>query len=300
MPGFRSRSRRADRLPEAGRESAGSPAVAALARDRTLIMAILNVTPDSFYDGGVIKDKRDAIRRAVRMADDGADIIDVGGESTRPGAAEVSTDEELSRVIPVIDAIAKRVRIPISVDTRKSAVAEEAIRHGASMINDVSGLNHDAGMALVAARYGVPVILMHMRSTPRDMQTKTDYRDVVRDVMEELGSAVRRAVSSGISKDRIVIDPGIGFSKTAEQNLEILNRLREFRSMGLPVCVGLSRKSFIGALLGRGDPLERLAGTIASCAVAVTNGADILRVHDVREARDAAIVAEGIANMKVG
>ncbi|MDD3905217.1 MAG: dihydropteroate synthase [Candidatus Omnitrophica bacterium] len=261
------------------------------------IMGILNTTPDSFSDGGKYFNKRSALVHAMKMVRDGADIIDIGGESTRPGARDVSADEELSRVIPVITAISKRCDVVISVDTRKSEVAEEALRSGARIINDISGLKHDPAMAAVAARYGASVIVMHMKGTPKSMQKAPRYRDLIAEIKTGLRESLCVARTAGIETDKLIIDPGIGFGKTLNHNLEILNRLEEFKAFGLPLCVGVSRKSFIGNILGR-PAADRLAGTIAACVVAVTKGADILRVHDVREAADAFEVTRRILNLR--
>lgn len=267
---------------------------------RVAIMGILNTTPDSFYDGGRFTGVEAAVRRAVEMAGEGADIIDIGGESTRPGAADIPVEDELSRVIPVIEAVARAVSVPISVDTRKAEVAEAAIKAGAAVVNDVSALRHDPEMARVVAEGKAVAILMHMRGSPADMQTKAGYVDVVGEVISELGSSIELAVSAGVDERSIIVDPGICFSKTAEQNLEILKRLPELGVLSRPVCVGVSRKSFIGAILGGAGPEERLCGTIAASAVSVMNGADILRAHDVKEAREAAAVARAISYMKAG
>jgi len=261
-------------------------------------MGVLNVTPDSFSDGGKYYDTQKAIGHAVEMAREGADIIDVGGESTRPAAYDISEDEEMRRVIKVVKAISKKVDIPISIDTRKAAVAKAAIREGASIINDVSGLKHDPKMAKVAAQAGVAVIVMHMKGTPRDMQQHPRYRDVVREIIESMKESIRIAERAGIKKEKIIVDPGIGFGKTVGHNLEILNRLGELKALGRPICVGTSRKSFIGKVLNLEDPRDRLAGTIATCAIAVMNGANLLRVHDVSEARSAAAMADGVLRMK--
>lgn len=261
-------------------------------------MGVLNVTPDSFSDGGKYFDTQKAVEHALEMAREGADIIDVGGESTRPGACDVSEDEEMRRVTVVVRAISKKIDVPISIDTRKSAVAEAAIREGAGIINDVSGLKHDPKMAKVAARHGVALILMHMKGVPRDMQERARYRCVMTDIVKSLRGSVGAARRAGVKEEKIIIDPGIGFGKTVEHNLEILNRLEELKALGLPVCVGASRKSFIGKVLNLENPGDRLAGTIAVSAVAVMNGANLLRVHDVKEARAAASMADSILRMK--
>ena len=257
-------------------------------------MGVLNVTPDSFSDGGKYYGKRRALDRAVRMAADGASIIDVGGESTRPGARGVSESEESSRVIPVIEAISKKLDVLISVDTRKAKVAEAAIRAGAGIINDVSGLKHDQMMARVAAKYGAAVIVMHMKGTPRDMQRSPRYNNLIAEIKAGLRESIKIARRSGVDEDKVIIDPGIGFGKTLEHNLEILNRLDEFKTLGRPICVGTSRKAFIGKVLGLDGTSVRLAGTIATCVLAIMRGANILRVHDVKEAVEAAAITDRI------
>lgn len=262
-------------------------------------MGILNVTPDSFSDGGAFFDRGKAVERAVAMAREGADIIDVGGESTRPGAQEIGAGEEMDRVIPVIDGIVKSVDAYISVDTRKAAVAEAAIKAGADIINDVSGLKHDPKMAATAAKSGAALIVMHMRGSPHDMQTRTDYKDVVRDIISELWDSIEIAKRAGVGEDAIIVDPGIGFAKTAEQSMEILARLNELKILQRPICIGTSRKSFLERLAGASEPRDRLAGTLAACTIAIMNGADIVRVHDVRAAKDVAAVVDRIMQIKV-
>jgi dihydropteroate synthase len=257
------------------------------------VVGVVNVTPDSFSDGGRFLDADDAVAQALRLASEGADLIDVGGESTRPGAAEVSEEEELRRVIPVISRLAAaRFPVPISVDTSKAAVARAALDAGAAMVNDVRALA-DPELLAVVARAGVPVVLMHMRGTPRDMRERAVYGDLVGEVRSELSLAMARAVSGGVREDRIVLDPGLGFAKTAEQSLELLARLPEFLSLGRPLYVGPSRKSFIGALTGA-PPEERLAGTLASVTAAVLGGATFVRVHDVAPSRQAVKVAAAL------
>jgi dihydropteroate synthase len=264
-----------------------------LALDRPLIMGILNVTPDSFSDGGRFFDPLKAAERALEMEAEGADIIDIGGESTRPGAPQIPAAEELRRISPVIERLAGRLSCPISVDTWKSEVAREAMAAGAEIINDISGFGLDPVMATVAAGSGAGVVLMHTRGTPDRMQSHTDYEDLLGDVIAGLRCSLDRAVSAGVERERIVIDPGIGFAKDTAANLEILRRLREFTSLGRPLLVGTSRKSFIGNTLGR-ETGDRLVGTAATIALAVANGADILRVHDVRAMREAADMAYAI------
>lgn len=262
--------------------------------EKTAIMGILNITPDSFSDGNRFFDPGRAIEQAFRMIDEGADIIDVGGESTRPGAEAVTQDEELRRVLPVIEAIAKRVDVPISIDTYKATVASMAIKAGASIINDISGLKFDPDMAGVAARAGVPVILMHIRGTPRDMQKDPVYIDLAVEILDYLRDGVRIAEAAGVDRSRIVIDPGIGFGKTFDHNLQILGNLQKFKVLGMPILVGVSRKAFIGKILGGAGPDERIEGTAAAVAIAVMNGADIVRVHDVKEMAKVVRVADAI------
>ncbi len=250
----------------------------------TRIMGVLNVTPNSFSDGGRFLDPRKAVRRGRRLLREGADIIDVGGESTRPGARAVSAREEIRRVVPVIERLAKRGPL-VSIDTSKSSVARAAFRAGARMLNDVAALRGDSHIARVAAEAEVPVILMHRRGLPRTMQKNPRYRDVVRDIAGFLRSAVKRALRAGVSRDRIILDPGIGFGKTPEHNLEILRRLGELRSLGFPLAIGTSRKSFLGHWLGK-SVNERVFGTGATVAVSILRGADLVRVHDVRAMSD--------------
>ena len=250
--------------------------------DRPLVMAILNVTGDSFYDGGRYADRGAAVDRALAMCDDGADIIDVGGESTRPGAESVPAAEEIRRVVPVISELAERIDVPVSVDTYKAEVAKEALAAGADIINDISALRFSKGMADLACSTGAPVILMHIKGTPRDMQNDPVYGDVIGEIRDFLEDRVEYAVSKGIDRDVLVVDPGIGFGKTTEHNLRIISGLGSFREIGCPVLIGPSRKSFIGNVLDL--PLEeRLEGTAAAVAASVMNGADIVRIHDVKE-----------------
>ncbi|MBI5124149.1 MAG: dihydropteroate synthase [Candidatus Omnitrophica bacterium] len=264
--------------------------------DKTYIMGILNVTPDSFSDGGYFFDKKIAVRHALQMARDSADIIDVGGESTRPGAEAVIVQDELDRVIPVIEELAKKIDKPISIDTRKSEVAKAAVRAGASIINDVSGLRNDPELASVAAKSGAKLIIMHMQGTPADMQKNPTYRNLIKEIKESLKESAEIAIRAGVAKEDIVIDPGIGFGKTVEHNLRILASLDEFKELGYPICIGTSRKSFIGKILDCSDASERLAGTLATCVIAIMKGANILRVHDVKEARQAAAITDAVLN----
>lgn len=261
---------------------------------KTLIMGVLNVTPDSFFDKGRFFDKDRALARGLEMIEEGADIIDVGGESTRPGADAVSVGEELNRVMPVIEGLAKERRVVISVDTRKADVADAALMAGAGIVNDVSGLAFDARMASVAAKHGAHVILMHMKGTPKDMQANPVYSDVIGEIRQVLEGSIDKALNAGIEKDHIIVDPGIGFGKDLGHNIEILRRLDEFKVLGCPICIGTSRKSFIGKITGSDDPADRLGGTIATCVIAIIKGARILRVHDVKEAAQAARVTDAV------
>ena len=261
---------------------------------RTLVMGILNVTPDSFSDGGRYLDADAAVHHALRMAEDGADVIDIGGESTRPGAEPLTVDQELERVLPVIRRLAGSCPIPLSIDTYKSEVARRAVLEGAAMVNDISGMTFDAGMPKTVADLGVPVILMHIKGTPRTMQQDPRYADVVAEVKEWLQRRAEAAVAAGIPRDYIFVDPGFGFGKTAEQNLELLRRLPEFRTLGLPIALGTSRKSTIGKVLGGLPVEERLEGTAATVALAIAGGAALVRVHDVREMVRVARMADAV------
>ena len=257
------------------------------------MVGVLNVTPDSFSDGGRFLDPGAAVEHALRLASEGADLIDVGGESTRPGAPPVAEEEELRRVIPVLERLARaRFPVPVSIDTSKGAVARAALDAGASLVNDVRALA-DPALAQVVSRAGVPVVLMHMRGTPRDMRDRAQYGDLVGEVRAELRAAMERAVQAGVREDRIILDPGIGFAKTAEQSLEILARLPDLLPLGRPLLVGPSRKSFIGTLTGA-PPEERLPGTLAAVSAAVLGGATFIRVHDVAASRQAARVAAAL------
>lgn len=257
------------------------------------IMGILNVTPDSFSDGGLHYDRESAIDAALQMERDGATIIDVGGESTRPGSEAVDTDAELERVIPVIEGIRRRSSVAVSIDTRKEIVARAALDAGADIVNDVSALRHDPRLAGLVAERGAPVILMHMRGEPRTMQSEAHYDDVVRDVAEELAQRRAEAVAAGIGETQILIDPGIGFAKTAEHNLELLARCGELAHLG-PLVIGASRKGFVGQLTGQPAGAARMAGSLAAMAAAHRAGAVIVRVHDVRETADFLAVLHAI------
>jgi len=261
---------------------------------KTYIMGILNVTPDSFSDGGLYFNKNTAVEHALKMQDEGADIIDIGGESTRPGSEAVPVNEEIRRVVPVIEGLAKKIKIPISVDTYKSAVAKAALEAGASIVNDISGLRFDPRMPEVAARHKVPVVIMHIKGTPKNMQQNPIYKALIPEIMDYLREGIGIAQGAGIADDKIIIDPGIGFGKTVEHNLEIIKRLNEFTGFEKPILLGPSRKSFIGKILGDLPVTERLEGTAAAVAVGIFNGANIIRVHDVKEMVKVARIADGI------
>ena len=255
---------------------------------RTLVMGVLNVTPDSFSDGGKFFSVEQAVTGALEMERDGADLLDIGAESTRPGSKGISAEEELRRLLPVLEGLRGRLKIPISVDTQKVEVAEKSLGAGAEWINDISGLNNDPRMAEVAARHKVPVILMHMRGTPRTMQKKPFAKDAVRDVTAGLRESVEKARRAGVAKSQIVVDPGIGFGKSHAQNYELIARLPELAKLGFPILVGTSRKGFLGVTLAdaEGKPAtaeERIWGTAATVTASILNGAHVVRVHDVKE-----------------
>jgi len=260
---------------------------------RTLLMGVLNVTPDSFSDGGLFFDKDKAISHGLRMVEEGADIIDIGGESTRPGSKPIELEEELRRVMPVIESIAKEVDVPISIDTYKSMVAQRATEVGAEIINDISGLHFDPDLAKVAANGNIPLILMHIRGTPETMQKNVHYDSIFSEILQYLKDSIQRAESAGLDPRQIIIDPGIGFGKTMEDNLLIIKNLHEFRILGKPILLGTSRKSFIGKILNA-EVEDRLEGTLSSIAISVLNGAHIIRSHDVHQAKKAIAVADAI------
>ena len=268
--------------------------------ERTLLMGVLNVTPDSFSDGGDFFDAKRAVEHALAMKRDGADIIDIGAESTRPGSNKIPAAEELRRLLPVLQALRGKLKIPISVDTRKSKVAEIAIGAGADIINDISGLRHDPELARVAAKHGAALVLMHMRGTPRTMQKGPFARAVIKDVVGGLQQSIAIAKKFDVPRSQVVIDPGIGFGKTYTQNYELLAKLSEVAKLGYPLLVGTSRKGFLGATLARkGKPAlveDRLFATAATVAASILNGAHIVRVHDVKEMKEVAIVADMIAS----
>ena len=255
-------------------------------KNKIMIMGILNVTPDSFSDGGKFYRRKDAVKKALELVEEGADIIDIGGESTRPGAERVKKKEELDRVLPVIEGLRKESDVPISIDTYKSRVAKNAIEAGADLVNDISALRFDEEMGKIAAEAGVPIVLMHMKGNPRTMQENPTYENIIEEIIEFLEERKRTAIKSGISEDKIIIDPGIGFGKTAAGNYEILKRLKEFKQINSPMLLGTSRKSFIGDTLNASVE-ERLAGTIATNVIGALRGADILRVHNVGEVKKA-------------
>jgi dihydropteroate synthase len=260
---------------------------------RTHVMGVVNVTPDSFSDGGRFLGAEAAIAHGLRLAEAGAEVLDVGGESTRPGAPPVSAEEELGRILPVLEGLKARTEVPLSVDTTKAAVAREALRAGAVLVNDISGLHFDAELPRVVAEAGAACCLMHLQGTPETMQRSPRYEDVVEEVLTFLEEGVARAVEAGVARERLLVDPGIGFGKTLGHNLFLLRRLGELRVLGLPVLVGTSRKSFLGRLTGGRPADERLAATLGS-VVAVAGEADFVRVHDVAEVRDALAVADAV------
>ncbi len=266
---------------------------------KTRIMAIVNLTPDSFSNDGAIhrlgRDKQKAINIALRHIRAGADIIDLGGESTRPNASPVSEHEEIKRVIPVLSALTKKVSIPISVDTYKENVMRRALDHGASIINNIKGITISKNSLKIIRRYNAAIVLMHMRGTPQTMQKKTRYQNLIADIIGELGKSIEKCLEAGIKSDRIIVDPGIGFAKTAEQNLEILKRLREFEILKQPILIGTSRKSFVGKILGR-EVNERAFGSVATVCAGIFGGAHIVRVHDVKASADAAKMTDAILN----
>lgn len=261
---------------------------------KTYIMGILNVTPDSFSDGGRYTKLDEALRHAEDMVRDGADIIDIGGESTRPGAEEVSEEEEILRVVPIIERLAQKIGVPISVDTYKAHVASESLEAGAWLINDISGFTMDPEMLGLIAEKDCPAVITHIKGTPRNMQKNPVYQDVIKEVMDFLKQQVEKVVEAGARRENMILDPGFGFGKTVEHNLELIRRLDDFKSMGLPILMGTSRKSTIGTLLGGVPPLERVNGTAATVALSIANGADIVRVHDVKQMAEVAKISDAI------
>jgi dihydropteroate synthase len=261
---------------------------------RTYIMGILNVTPDSFSDGGDFITFETAIAQARRLIAAGADILDIGGQSTRPGAETISVEEELKRTIAIIKALRQEFEVPISIDTTRSRIAEAAIEAGADWVNDISGATFDPNMLTTVARLQVPLILMHIKGTPKTMQQLTDYQDLISEITQFFVERITAAEQAGISRSQITIDPGIGFAKTTAQNIQLLQQLSQFKSLNLPILVGVSRKSFIGKILDQSDPKARIWGTAAACVAAIAGGADILRVHDVKEMGEVSRVADAI------
>jgi dihydropteroate synthase len=262
---------------------------------RTLVMGVLNITPDSFSDGGLFLEPAKAIEHGLLMAKQGADIIDVGGESSRPGADAVPLDEELRRIIPVIAGLASRLEIPVSVDTYKAQVAEQAIEAGAQMINDISGLSFDPQMPAVAARFDTPLIIMHIKGNPKTMQQAPHYDNVMGEIIASMRAGIERAERAGVDPHQVIVDPGIGFGKRVQDNLSILKRLDELAVLERPILIGTSRKSFIGAVLKQ-EVDQRMIGTLATVAVSVLKGAHIVRVHDVPAIRQTAAMVDAIIN----
>ena len=261
---------------------------------RTYLMGILNVTPDSFSDGGDFNSLDTALSQAIKMAENGADILDIGGQSTRPGAEQITLETELNRVIPIIKLIRQKLSIPISIDTTKSEVAQAAINAGADIVNDISAGTFDQQMFSVVADLNVPLILMHIRGTPETMQSLTNYDDLISEIYQFFEVRIEAAIKAGIKRSHLIIDPGIGFAKTYSQNLEILRKIPVFKSLNLPILIGTSRKSFIGKIIGKNDPKKRVWGTATTCCAAIEKGANILRVHDVQEMNDVIKVADAI------
>jgi dihydropteroate synthase len=262
--------------------------------ERTLIMGIINVTPDSFSDGGRFDSPEKAVEEGIRMAEEGADILDIGGESTRPGSDPVSPEEEMRRVIPVIRALASRIDLPLSVDTMKASVARKALEEGAEIVNDVSAMGSDEAMAKVVADVGAAVVLMHMRGVPKSMQAgDLAYRSLRGEIITYLRRGIERAGDVGIDPTQIMVDPGIGFGKTTEDSMRLIKYLSEFRILGRPILVGASRKAFIGRVTG-GTPAERGEGTAAAVTVAILNGGQVIRVHDVARMKKVATMADAL------
>ncbi len=264
---------------------------------KTLIMGILNVTPDSFYDGGKYNTIKQALIHTEQMISEGADIIDVGGESTRPGSNSVSQKEELRRVIPIIDAINKNFVIPVSIDTTKSMVARQALDSGATIVNDISGLSFDPALADIVSKYEAQIILCHTSSRPVDMQKKTLYENIVEDIYNYLENSIKISEDCGILSDNISIDPGFGFGKTANHNLLLLKSLSKFKKLNKKVVIGTSMKSFIGKILQSDDIEQRILGTFATIVISILNGADIVRVHDVKKMKVAVQIADSVRNV---
>ena len=270
------------------------PSRTLLLGERTLVMGVLNITPDSFSDGGKFLDSERAVSRALEIEREGADILDIGGESTRPGSEAISADEQVARILPVLQKLSGKLKIPISIDTQSAAVARAAIEASAEIINDISALRHDPQMAAVAKSASVPVILMHMRGEPRTMQHGPFARDVMKDIADGFRAALRRTENAGVKHSQILLDPGIGFGKNYKQNFEILARLPELSKFECPIVIGTSRKAFIGAALGNLPAEERVWGTAATVAASILGGAHIVRVHDVKEMVQVARITDRI------
>jgi dihydropteroate synthase len=262
--------------------------------EKTLIMGILNVTPDSFSDGNIYFDRQKAVDRGMQLADEGADIIDIGGESTRPGSKPVTARQEIARVVPIVESLSRKITVPISVDTTKAAVAQKSLEAGAEVINDISALGGDKKMASVVQKASAALILMHMRGTPANMQTgNLVYDDLMDEIISYLKKGYRKAIAAGIENDHLVVDPGIGFGKTSKDNCVIIRNIGELKVLGLPLLIGTSRKAFIGKVTG-GTPAERIEGTAATIAAAIMNGCHIVRVHDVAHMKKVAVVTDAI------
>jgi dihydropteroate synthase len=263
--------------------------------NRVLICGVLNITPDSFSDGGNFFDLNTAYQRGISLSKDGADIIDIGGESTRPGAVSVSAAEQIKRVVPVIKKLSEKIKTPISIDTRNYKVAEAAIKAGASIINDISGLKSDKKIAKIAAKYKTGLILMHIKGTPKNMQNNPQYDCLMQEIISSLNNSIRKAQEAGVAREQILIDPGIGFGKTTDHNLSILRNLFELRSLGYPIMIGTSRKSVIGNILNKSVD-KRLMGTAATVVYSILQGAQVVRVHDVKPLKDVVKITQAIKN----
>ncbi len=271
----------------------------AVKSSKSLVMGILNMTPDSFSDGGKYNSLNDALKKAQKMVEEGVHIFDIGGESTRPGAKDVDLEEELKRTIPLIGALKREFpKIPISIDTTKFEVANQALNEGATIVNDISGLSFDKNVAKLVAKFNASIVLMHIKGTPRTMQKNPQYENVVSEILDFLDNSIKTALEFGVDERKIIIDPGIGFGKTVEQNLYILKHLDSFFALNKPILIGLSKKSFIGAILDEKETQNRLSGTIAMNSLALLNGAGIVRVHDVKEAVDTTKMIDAIREIK--
>jgi len=264
--------------------------------NKTYTMGILNLTPDSFSDGGNYTDVEAAIKRAKEMVEEGVDIIDVGAESTRPGAKYIEEEEELRRLLPVVKRLVEEIEVPISIDTYKSKVAEESLKLGAHIINDIKGLKGDPEMAKVVAKYNAPIIIMHIKGTPKTMQNDPKYKDLIGEISDKLEGSIEIAIKAGIKAENIILDPGIGFGKTFNDNLKLIDKLGKLRKIGYPILIGASRKGFIGEILGT-PPLERVEGNLAVAVLSAYNGASIIRVHEVKETKQALKIVNRMKNL---